>query len=337
MNIKILATLGPSSFNQDTVVKMTKMGVGLFRINLSHTVLDDLEALIKKIQLWTNVPLCLDSEGAQIRNQTMINESVLFNKGDNIRIHHEPVTGDSKNISFAPISVSQQFQVGDRIKVDFNATCLKIEKIENNHLIAVVESAGHVGSNKAANIDREIKLDSVTPKDREAFKIGLKFGVRNFSLSFTNSAEDVRTIRKIIGNESNLIAKIESARGVLNLGEIVSIADQILIDRGDLSREISIEKIPFLQRRIISYARSKGTPVFVATNLLESMVKSHTPNRAEANDVVSTLLMGANGLVLAAETAIGAYPVQAVEMINAFITQCNRLTTESSISDILND
>jgi pyruvate kinase len=122
---------------------------------------------------------------------------------------------------------------------------------------------------------------------------------------------------------------------VLNLGEILPVVDQILIDRGDLSREIPIEKIPFIQRRIIAYSRSKDVPVFVATNLLESMIKSDSPTRAEANDVASTLLMGASGLVLAAETAIGDYPIGAVNMINLIVKQHNRWTTESSFNDIL--
>ena len=128
-------------------------------------------------------------------------------------------------------------------------------------------------------------------------------------------------IRSIIGSKSNLISKIESVNGVLNLGEILPAVDQILIDRGDLSREVSIDKIPFIQRRIISFAKSKDVPVFVATNLLESMVKTDSPTRAEVNDVASTLLMGASGLVLAAETAIGAYPVESVNMVNSLIKQ----------------
>ena len=160
-------------------------------------------------------------------------------------------------------------------------------------------------------------------------------GVENFSLSFTNCAEDVFQIREIIGDDSNLISKIESVKGVLNLGEILPVVDQILIDRGDLSREVSIEKIPFIQRKIISYAMSKDTPVFVATNLLESMIKSSSPTRAEANDVASTLLMGASGLVLAAETAIGDHPVESLEMINLIINQYNRWSNQSSFSEII--
>jgi pyruvate kinase len=281
------------------------------------------------------VPICLDSEGAQIRNQDMENESVLFRKGERVKIHFDDIIGNSNNISFTPKSVVPQLKIDDIIRVDFNAVKFRIVEKSESFLLAVVQSEGVVGSNKAADVDCDISLDAVTPKDKAAFEIGLKYGIENFSLSFTNSAKDVEEVRKIIGQNSNLISKIESIKGVLNLGEILPMVDQILIDRGDLSREIPIEKIPFAQRRIISYAKSKDVPVFVATNLLESMIKTVVPTRAEVNDVASTLLMGANGLVLAAETAIGEFPVESVKMINSLICQYNRWTPESSFTDII--
>ena len=335
MNTKILVTLGPSSMNREIVKKLTTKGVDLFRINLSHTKLDDLKEIIKNIQSWTDIPVCLDSEGAQIRNQDMVSEAVFFQKDDAVKIHYTPIVGDSNNISFTPKNVLQQLKVGDELRVDFNSVCLRITEVQEKYLLAVVERGGSVGSNKATDTDADINLSAVTPKDEAAFKIGLDLNVNDFSLSFTNSADDVKQVRKIIGSSSNLISKIESIKGVLNLGEILPIVDYILIDRGDLSREVPIEKIPFIQRRIISYARSKDTPVFVATNLLESMIKSDSPTRAEANDVASTLLMGASGLVLAAETAIGDYPIGAVDMINLIVKQYERWTTESSFNDII--
>ena len=335
MEIKILATIGPSSLNRETIKKMTNQGVTLFRINLSHTKLEDVEGVIKKIQSWTEVPVCLDSEGAQIRNQDMVNESVYFQEGSTVKIHHESIIGDSENISFTPKNVAHQLQIGDKVRVDFNSVCFVITGKEQDCLTATVESGGSVGSNKAADTNSDVVLDPVTLKDREAFKIGLRLGIKDFSLSFTNSSEDVSQVRKVIGHDVNLISKIESIKGVLNLVEILPTVDQILIDRGDLSREIDIEKIPFIQRMIISYAKSKETPVFVATNLLESMIKDSSPTRAEANDVASTLLMGASGLVLAAETAIGKHPVEAVGMINLIIKQYNRWTPESSLKDFI--
>jgi len=335
MSIKILATLGPASLSEKVVRELTSNGVSLFRINLSHTLLDDVESIIKKVQLWTEVPICLDSEGAQVRNQKMLNEAVNFKKGSTILIHHEPVVGDSENISFAPKTVSKQLKVGDRIKVDFNSVCFRVLEDKEDGLLAEVEHGGCVGSNKAADVDSDINLDALTDKDKAAFEIGLKFGIRDFSLSFTNSASDVKELRDIIGSDANLISKIESIQGVYNLDEILPIVDSILIDRGDLSREVAIEKIPFLQRRIIASARLKETPVFVATNLLESMINADLPTRAEANDVASTLLMGANGLVLAAETAIGKNPIGSVKMINLIIEQYNRWTPESSAQNII--
>lgn len=335
METKILATLGPSSLNSRVVKQMTKRGVNLFRINLSHTKLEDVEEVIRKIQSWTNTPVCLDSEGAQIRNQDMISEDVYFLEGSTVKIHFLPVVGDSDNISFTPNNVARQLQTGDRIRVDFKSVCFLITEKKNDCLVAIVERGGFVGSNKAADTDGDIELNPVTEKDKEAFKVGLKMGVKNFSLSFTNSAHDVEQVRKVIGNSINLISKIESIRGVLNLGEICPVVDQILIDRGDLSREVNIEKIPFIQRMIISYAKSKDTPVFVATNLLESMIKANSPTRAEANDVASTLLMGASGLVLAAETAIGDFPVESIDMINSIIRQYNRWSPESSLKDFI--
>lgn len=337
MSIKILATLGPSSMSEEQIRALTKENVYLFRINLSHTPIEEIENSIKKIQSLTDIPICLDSEGAQIRNQSMKTEQIAFAKGDIVKIHHEEIIGDNQNISFTPLQISRNFKVGDTIFLDFNSACFKVTEINNNFCQAIVEHGGRVGSNKAVNIDREIPLNVITQKDKTAIAIGLDMGISNFSLSFTNSAQDVAEMRKLIGQKSNLICKIESIKGVLNLDEILSAADQILIDRGDLSREVPIEKIPFLQRRIVARAKSKNIPAFVATNLLESMIETKNPTRAEVNDVVSTLLMGADGLVLAAETAIGKYPLGAVKMINSLIKQYNRWTPNSSFGDILSD
>jgi len=335
MSTKVLATIGPSSLNRETIEQLSLREVHLFRINLSHTKLEDVAKVIDKIHSWTDVPICLDSEGAQIRNQDMKSESVEFVKNTLVKIHHNDVVGDSSNISFTPKTVSKQLRVGDKIKIDFNALILRVIENKSDYLLANVETTGSVGSNKAADVDRKIKLDAVTYKDKKAFKIGIDKGITNFSLSFTNTANDVKEVRQIIGNKSNLISKIESIQGVLNLGEILPLVNQILIDRGDLSREVEIEKIPFVQRRIISYAKSKDVPVYVATNLLESMIETVLPTRAEVNDVASTLLMGAKGLVLAAETAIGKHPIESVEMVNSLIKQYNRWTPDSTFNDVI--
>jgi len=332
--IKILSTLGPGSLNKETVQTLASKGVNLFRINLSHTAFEDVEGVVSQIQSWTDVPVCLDSEGAQVRNGFMESGSVVYQTGDLVYIHPRAIVGDRRNISFTPSSVFSQLNEGDEIRVDFDSVAFRITGVESDQLIATVLQGGRVGSNKGAVVSRPLQLDPITPKDKAAFEIGLAMGVKNFALSFTHCASDVQRVREIMG-EMTLISKIESIQGVLNLKEILPLVDQILIDRGDLSREIPIEKIPFIQRSIIAYARMYETPVYVATNLLESMINHGSPTRAEANDVASTLLMGASGLVLAAETAIGQYPVESVEMIAAIIKQFEQWSPDTSFQDLI--
>ena len=266
--IKILSTLGPGSLNKETVQTLAKQGVNLFRINLSHTALDDVEGIISKIQSWTDTPVCLDSEGAQVRNGFMTGGSVVYQTGDSVRIHLEAIVGDKDNISFTPESIFTQLNEGDEIRVDFDSVAFRITGKEKEYFIAHVLQGGQVGSNKGAVVSKPLQLEPITPKDKAAFEIGLSMGIKNFALSFTHCSEDVQQVREIIGNKT-LISKIESIQGVLNLKEILPLVNQILIDRGDLSREVPIEKIPFIQRSIISYARSYETPVYVATNLLD--------------------------------------------------------------------
>lgn len=330
-NIKILVTLGPSSMSEPIVRQCADQG-----INLSHTPLEAVAPTIETIRRWTDVPICLDSEGAQLRNQKMISESVVFGEGDEVTIHLDPVIGDARNISFAPLGIAGQFVVGDDISIDFDHVRLRITGQTDVGFTAIVTAGGAVGSNKAADVDRELNFDPLIDKDISAIAIGRELGIRHFALSFANRPEDVEMMRVHCGPDATIICKIESPMGLANLDGIIDRADEILIDRGDLSRKVPIEKVPFLQRGIIAHARSRETPVFVATNLLESMVTRRSPTRAEVNDVVSTLLMGADGLVLAAETAIGSYPAGAVAMIRRLIDETEAWDADASLATILN-
>ena len=323
--------------SEDIVKRCADHGVYLFRINLSHTSLDDIRPTIEKIQGWTDVPICLDSEGAQLRNQKMTSENIVFTEDGEVKIYFEPIIGDSHNISFAPQGIARQFVVGDEISLDFDHARLRVTECSQSGSAAIVTSGGVVGSNRAADVERDLEFSSLTDKDREAIKIGLELGIRNFALSFANHPEDVDRMRALCGPGANIICKIESPAGMENIDGIIDRADEILIDRGDLSRKVPIEKVPFLQRKIIAMARQRETPVFVATNLLESMVTRKSPTRAEVNDVVSTLLMGADGLVLAAETAIGSYPVEAVAMVRRLIDESKMWTPETSLTEIMDN
>jgi pyruvate kinase len=332
---KILVTLGPASLNENVIKLIEKQDVYLFRINLSHTLLESVEDLIDEIRKHSTVPICLDSEGAQIRNHTMV-ENTCLEKDSVIKVHYGEVLGDSNNVSFTPHYVVPQLKIDDELTIDFNSAKIKIIEVNTNHCLAKVITSGYVGSNKASDIlNRQIELAPLTEKDKSAIEIGKKKKINHFALSFAGSAENVWQMRELTGQNSTVISKIESRPGLSNLKGIIENSNAILIDRGDLSRQVPLEKIPFFQRRIISTARNQGTPVYVATNLLESMINSNQPTRAEVNDVISTLIDGANGLVLAAETAIGDFPVQSVEMIRRLIDQLQRWTPNTSIEELL--
>jgi pyruvate kinase len=322
--------------SDDIIQQMDKENVYLFRINMSHTTIDKLENVINSIQKATRTPICIDSEGAQIRNQYMKHEKVLFKSGDTITIHFSEVVGDNHNISLNHVHGAKQLSVGDEIRIDFHGVSVQVVEITGDCCYAKVITGGTIGSNKAVTIKKNIDLPAITEKDLAAIQIGNKMGVRHFALSFSNSGSDVKRFRDLVGAEATIISKIESRKGLMNLDDIIKESDEILIDRGDLSKEVRIEKIPFIQRNVVAHAKAHSTPVHVATNLLESMIGFNQPNRAEVNDIISTLIMGADGLVLAGETAVGKFPVECVQMIRKLIHQYNQWTPNSRIEDILN-
>lgn len=332
--IKILCTIGPSSLNKKTIHRMDDLGVDIFRINLSHTDIRDVRKVILKMRSYTDKPICLDTEGAQIRTCDMLNGRVCLQEGNIIELRKKTGRGDSRWISLNPGFVIDKLAPGDIVSVDFNSVLLQVIRSGKNTVSARVLSGGYVGSNKAITIDRHIRLPVASKKDKAAVRIGLKLGISHYALSFANGKEAVEEFRRLVGPGATIISKIESREGVCNLDGILQVSDAILIDRGDLSREEPIEKIPFIQKLIIKKANSANVPVYVATNLLESMVKDKKPTRAEANDVVNTLMDGADGLVLAAETAIGAYPINCTVMISKIIRQYSEFSLRASITDL---
>ena len=179
-------------------------------------------------------------------------------------------------------------------------------------------------SNKGVHINKKIKLACLTEKDISAKKNAKKFGVKNYAMSFVNNQKDTIFMRKIIGKKSFLISKIETLNAIKNLKKISKYSNAVLIDRGDLSREVPIERIPLAQEYIIKSSQKTRTPVYVATNLLETMINDLSPTRAESHDIYSTLKQGASGLVLAAESAIGINPVECVIFLKKCILGKNK-------------
>jgi len=318
-NKEILCTLGPASLDERTIMRLTDLGATLFRINLSHTAINEVAPTVGLIQKFTDVPVCLDTEGAQIRTGKFVQGQVELNEHTVVRLSVSQVPGDAYRFNLYPRDIVRDLQIGDFISIDFASALVQVIDFEDAAgdycAVARVLHGGPVGSNKAVTVDRDIVLPPLTDKDIAAISEGRAVGVEHFALSFANRISDVKAIRKVAGGGTTIISKIETLDALANLKEIADESDALLIDRGDLSRQVPIERIPALQKSIISTAKGMGAKIYVATNLLESMVTAPTPTRAEVNDIYNTLSDGADGLVLAAETAIGEFPVHCMGMV----------------------
>ena len=310
----IFATVGPSTLNKKFLSSINKKTVNLLRINLSHTKVNELKKTINFIKKYTNIPICIDTEGAQVRTKSIRKLKLKLKKNSIIYINQ---ANSKKTNSFilSPPESYRQIKKGDVLSIDFDSAQIRVISKNRTSIKSVVIHEGIIANNKGVSINRQIKLAPYTNKDIEAFNLANELKIENVALSFASSGNDIKRLRKFFDYPINIIAKIESKKGIKNLKNILNEANAILIDRGDLSREVSIERIPELQKKIINSSKKNKKPIYVATNLLESMVVKREPTRAEVNDIYNTLIDGANGLVLAAETAIGKYPRECIEMI----------------------
>jgi pyruvate kinase len=329
MKIKILCTLGPASLRPDVIEGLDRRGVDLFRINLSHTPLEKVEGAIGLVRKTSSTPVCLDTEGPQVRCGIVATDVTLA-EGERIRLTAETVTGTNDDLTLWPGSIFEALAVGSTVGIDFDGCLLRITEVGDGFAEAVVTVAGRVRSNKAVVVDPPPVLPALSEKDLAAIEIGARNGITHYALSFASSAEDVARIRSLAPPGAQIMAKIESRAGVRNMDGIIHAADVILIDRGDLSREVPFEHVPYYQKSIVRRANRWNRPVYVATNLLESMVTNRTPTIAEANDIANTLIDGVHGLVLAAETAVGIDPVGSVEMVQRAVAAFER-TNESNL------
>lgn len=337
---KIIATLGPSTNQEEDLQKIKDQGVDFVRINMSHSTLDDLAYFINMSQQ-VGVPFIIDTEGSQVRTGDLNTEKITLQEGDKVKIYKQEIKGNERKINLKPGFIVEQLTVGDLVHVDFNSLILRISDTstleKEGYVTATAATSGSLGRNKAVVIDPGLKKKFVLPplseKDYKSIELGLKKGVKHVAASFMRSKESVEEVRKASQGKMKIISKIECVDALENLEEILKATDYILIDRGDLSKEIPIEKIPLAQKILISKANELCEGAFVATNLLESMIEQKKPTRAEAHDVVQTILDGAYGLTLAAETAIGKNPLKCINVINKLIRQAELAKQDKSFEN----
>lgn len=312
--MEIFCTLGPKSLNKKFLSFAQRNKVTLVRLNLSHLNIKELKKNILFIKKNSKLKICIDTEGAQIRTK-LKSKSIEIKKNKKFYLSKE-----KGKFTLYPENVFDQIKKGDILDIGFSNLKAKVFSKSGNNIVLKSISSGLLENNKGVHVtNRNIKIKFLTDKDLTAIELSKKYKIRNFCLSFTNSVDDIRNFKKIVGN-SRAIFKLETKRAIKNLHSILKEANDFLIDRGDLSKEVGIENIPIIQRQILKYLKKfKGKKIAIATNFLESMIVNPYPTRAEINDIYNACEMGATGLVLAAETAIGKYPEESLSLLKKII------------------
>ena len=310
--IQIFVTLGTSSINPN-FLKFINKKVSLVRLNMSHINLSELRQKILFIKKYCKVPICIDTEGAQIRTKLKKLKRIRYKKGKILSINKK-----KGKFTFYPNDILDKLKANDRLDIGFEGLKIKLIKKTQNKISFKCLTGGLLENNKGVHLlNRKVKLNYLTSKDFEAIKIAKELNIKNFALSFTNTRSDIINFKKILPNQEKYF-KIETKNAIKNLDFFFKNARNFLIDRGDLSKDIGITNIPISQRKIFKKSKKIKNikpKIAVATNFLESMIDKPFPTRAEVNDIFNALEMGANGLVLAAETAIGKYPKECVKLL----------------------
>lgn len=309
-NTKILCTLGPSSRTKDTIEQMVKAGMDGARINTSHGDIPQYKGLIDIVRSLGNFPIVMDTQGPKIRLR--MKEPAEVHEGDALRAGFT-----SKDDVYLDQKVQDYVSPGNRALIDDGAVEAVIEEKSHDSLVFRFKNGGHLTSGRSVNFPKtRIPLESLTDKDRQCLAFAKETELDYIALSFTRSKDDVLHCRQLLqGSPVKIIAKIENHEGIDHFDEILAAADGIMIARGDMGVELEPEEIPMLQKQLIEKCNEAGKLVITATQMLQSMVDSPRPTRAEASDVANAILDGSDVVMLSGETANGHYPIAAVEMM----------------------
>lgn len=318
---KIVCTLGPATNDVEIMKQLIQNGMDAARINFSHGTYETHAETIAKLkqareELNAPIPLILDTKGPEIRVKTFKENKVRLEEDATFTLTTREVEGDVNIVSVTYADLPKDVHRGSRILIDDGLIELKVEDITETDVVCKVVNGGVVKSRKGVNLPGvEVNLPSLMEKDIEDLKFGVENGFDIVAASFIRSAEDVLKIRRVLeengGGQMHIISKIENQQGVENIDKILEASDGIMVARGDLGVEIPPEEVPLVQKILIAKANRIGKPVITATQMLESMVHSPRPTRAEANDVANAIFDGSDAIMLSGETAAGAYPLEA--------------------------
>ena len=320
--VKILATLGPASSTPEMIEALIRAGADAFRINMSHGEQADKVQLVETVRsmekkLGRPTTIVFDLQGPKLRVGNFEGGSAMLMPGTMFVFDDDETPGNENRVELPHPELFAAARTGDRLLIDDGKVRLKIAAVEPGKIGAIVVVGGKVSNNKGVNVpDVVVPIPALTEKDRSDLQFALEMGADYIALSFVQRPEDVAEARELVGDRAGLLAKIEKPQAIERLDEILHLADAVMVARGDLGVELPPESVPPLQNRIVARARQLGKPVVVATQMLESMIVSPTPTRAEVSDVATAIYDGADAVMLSAESAAGQYPIEAVAMMD---------------------
>jgi pyruvate kinase len=324
-NAKIVATLGPASSDAAVIERLFLAGVDVFRLNFSHGSADDHAQrvrLLRAVEAQHGRPIAIlaDLQGPKLRVGTFAQGPVMLEAGQPFRLQLESTPGDTKGVTLPHPEIFAALRPGAELLLDDGKLKLVVERCDAQGADTRVLVGGRLSDRKGVNVPGVVlPISALTPKDRSDLKTALELGVDWVALSFVQRPEDLHEARALVGERALLVAKLEKPAAVQRLDEVVDASDAVMVARGDLGVELPAEAVPSLQKRIVRACRRRGKPVIVATQMLESMITSPVPTRAEASDVATAVYDGADAVMLSAESAAGAHPVEAVAMMDRII------------------
>ena len=319
---KIVATLGPSSSGRDVIAKLFEAGADVFRINMSHTSHDRMRELVAAIRAveadhGRPIGILVDLQGPKLRVGAFDGGSAMLAKGATFVLDANPAAGDATRAHLPHPEILSAIEPGHSLLLDDGKIRLTATDVEKSRIVTRVEVGGKLSDRKGVSLpDTMIPFSALTEKDRSDLEAALEAGTDWVALSFIQRPEDIAEAKKITRGRAAVLAKIEKPQAVKRLGEILDLADSLMVARGDLGVEMPLEKVPGVQKFMTRTSRRAGKPVVVATQMLESMITSPVPTRAEVSDVATAIFEGADAVMLSAESAAGQYPVEAVATMN---------------------
>jgi pyruvate kinase len=338
---KVVATLGPASSDRATIERLFQAGADVFRINMSHTGHDrmrELMATIRTIESEYSRPIgiLVDLQGPKLRLGAFKNDAAEIDKGQDFVFDTDPTPGDGTRVSLPHPEIFAAIKPGDALLIDDGKLRLQATETGPQRIVARVEVGGKMSNRKGVSLpDTVIPLAALTAKDIADLEAALDAGTDWVALSFIQRPEDVAEAKKITRGRAAVMAKIEKPQAVARLDDILDLADALMVARGDLGVEMPLEKVPGVQKDMTRACRRAGKPVVVATQMLESMIASPVPTRAEVSDVATAIFDGADAVMLSAESAAGQYPVEAVATMNRIAEQVEKDTIYQSSLHLL--